>query len=474
MERRVVLLIGCAETNLAEALRTRGLSPASYDNIRLAYATRGSAPRDGSRSLFVMIGRNQKGEPDRAGLMGSLRYSVRASMDAGLNVAIIANGAPQAAAAQSVLAQFQPRHDSTRIRVFDISKGSDPSVEFAARHDPGPDAVPMVIRGITGASHQTLLQRAFHDFSEIEATQLEGGHSRALGVWRIDALDRINRFSCEAFVVKIGSVAPITREINNYLNWADFRIPFPHRAPLALSRCVQGFQHRAIVSMFVGRAVRFDDYVCQVSPAMAIAALFDGPLRTWRSRTRLEHIALGQQYKQYGRFTGIYLKHLYDKWNDANVPDPMAVYSALEALPPQPVNVCHSHGDLHVRNLYVRENASEVILIDFASANGDSPAARDPACLDVSLAFDCKTGKLGDHDLAHIYRQNALTVLPDASKDGRLSAIRQLRIQAAASCNSALEYDITLAIYLLLAARRHASKAAYAAAVGILQSNEIL
>lgn len=394
-------------------------------------------------------------------------------MDAGLNVAIIADTAVEAAAAQSVLTQFQPHQDPTRIRVFDISRGIDLSVEFAARHDPGPDPAPMVIRGIADASHQTLLQRAFHDFAEIEAKQLQGGRSRALGVWRVGALDRINQFPCEPFVVKIGPTAPITREINNYLNWADVRVPFPHRAPVALSRCVQGFQHRAIVSMFIDRAVRFDDYVCEVSPTMATAALFDGPLRTWRSRMRLEHIALGQQYKQYGRFTGVYLKHLYEVWNDASIPDPMAVYSALEALAPQPVNVCHAHGDLHVRNLYVRENASDVILIDFASANGDSPAARDPACLDVSLAFDCKTGTLSDEDLAQIYRQNALTVLPNSTSDGRLNAIRQLRIQAAASCG-ALEYDITLAIYLLLAARRHASKGAYVVAVGILRSIGII
>ncbi|WP_426443406.1 hypothetical protein [Bradyrhizobium genosp. P] len=68
-------------------------------------------------------------------------------------------------------------------------------------------------------------------------------------------------------------------------------------------------------------------------------------------------------------------------------------------------DVC-SHGDLHLKNIFVRQSG-EVVLIDFLRS-GIAPASRDPAELECAIAFDPDAGPgLDPNSAGALYRTAA-------------------------------------------------------------------
>jgi predicted unusual protein kinase regulating ubiquinone biosynthesis (AarF/ABC1/UbiB family) len=122
---------------------------------------------------------------------------------------------------------------------------------------------------------------------------------------------------------------------------------------------------------------------------LAIASLFDGPLRCWRSRTRVEDLNVAEHAfetvvkKADGRYAATFeaAKHVKE---DVRAPEELV--SVLVHAPARPVSICFSHGDLHLKNVFVREGSYETVLIDFNRA-GFLPSSRDPAELDAALGF---------------------------------------------------------------------------------------
>jgi hypothetical protein len=77
--------------------------------------------------------------------------------------------------------------------------------------------------------------------------------------------------------------------------------------------------------------------------------------------------------------------------------------------------VGRSHGDLHLKNLRVRDNTAEMVMIDFACAKSEAPVSYDAAELEVSLAF----GKpvpgeqpLSPEQLDQLYRDRLFATRP--------------------------------------------------------------
>ena len=312
-------------------------------------------------------------------------------------------------------------------------------------------------------SFEILLQRAFSEFKRIQLHPLHGGKSKTSGVCRVDAFDDYGQ--CVApFVVKLGPRGKIGPEIYGLEDLVLDRVPFQFRPPLARDRCVAGADDRVLVSMFVDRAMRFDDYLEFGPPVLAISSLFDGPLRTWRRQQDLiqtdQVIGLAEEYLRYevipslenaGRLDAPYA---LASGTDTNVCSPQDLLTLLYNFPRVKVAQCYCHGDLHTRNVFIRHNSLDVVLIDFAHANYQSPAARDPAKLDVAIGFDVWDDQKQDHlylspeTLRRLYRPPLLPPTRVSIVGSRVDAIRQVRLEAVIDC-SAIEYDVTVACYLL-------------------------
>jgi len=100
-------------------------------------------------------------------------------------------------------------------------------------------------------------------------------------------------------------------------------------------------------------------------------------LAKWTEETGLGGTAIPRL-----RFTG----------DDTELPNPLAMLSADSVVADVPVNQLrgHAHGDLHIRNILVPTRpavkASDYLLIDLAHYDKDSPLARDPMHLLLSIA----------------------------------------------------------------------------------------
>jgi len=402
-------------------------------------------------------------QPDEQALRKSLAHATSAA-DAGALIAVtIARETDRAEANR--LASETTSGAENRITTLN----TEPPHVIARRcadHDPGP-AVNEALRiddpgKCLSPAQRILLSRAFGDFHRLEVRQLAGGRSAASGVWRVTAYDRQD-WECEPFAVKGGLCRAIKEEIRATLNNVAEYVPFPHRPPLAHDRCVEGIREALIVSMFVDRVTRFEEYILLGSPSLAVSALFDGPLRTWRrNRKRGEQIQLGTEYTRCGVLPKaervLELDDAYQAARRVNgaLASPTDLLQRLAGKPKAAVDVCFPHGDLHTRNIFVRRNSSDVILIDFAGAKNPTPAARDLANLDVAIAFDVadKNGSFLSAEIIRLLYQCPLLPLGRVSQlDGRVEALARLRSHALGEGISAIEYEMTVACYMLAFAR---------------------
>jgi len=328
---------------------------------------------------------------------------------------------------------------------------------------PNPSLIPPPEDVALSSSFKTLLQRAFSEFTRIQLEALYGGKSKVSGVYRVNAYDEHDQ--CVApFVVKVGPRSKIAQEIYGLEDLVLDRVPFQFRPPLARDRCVDGANDRLLISMFVDRALRFDEYLDFCPPVLAISSLFEGPLRTWRRQQDLiqtdRPIGLAEEYLRYevipsiGNADRLLAPYSLASSVQSKIWRPKDLLTYLYEFPRVQVAQCYCHGDLHTRNIFVRHNSLDVVLIDFAHANYQSPAARDPAKLDVAIAFDVWDDQKAGHKylsretLARLYSPPLLPPTRIPVTNSRVDAIRQVRLEAVIDC-SATEYDVTVACYLL-------------------------
>jgi hypothetical protein len=350
------------------------------------------------------------------------------------------------------------------------------------------------LEGERHRSAEILLRRAFSDCDRIALTSLDGGRSEDCSVWKVEA-HRGNE-CCEPFVAKFAKRQTLEDENSTWNQHVLDFVPFPFRAPPVDERFVKGATYGLLVSRLASRSQRFDEYVGSVkSTELTIVSLLDGALRNWRRNTNAKDAQLGriyalaadeseqthQSHQRQGRIRKSILPgrtRLQDAYQlalkrDLQVPSPDALWQLLLDLPSIQYRECKAHGDLNARNVFVRWNAVDIILIDFSHAGDNGPLSRDPSRLEVSLAFDVATvsHKVKEEPEGKVTRTYVGSMLDDEAlqllytppllrrqwggnvEDGRTDAIRQIRVHVFGEGVSNAEYQITTACHLLNYAR---------------------
>jgi hypothetical protein len=308
---------------------------------------------------------------------------------------------------------------------------------------------------------ELLLKRAFGEYSSIEVTALTGGLSGA-SVWSVHATTRHGRRT-NPFLVKADTIKDITTEIDTVRYFVRDHIPFTNCPPLHDERSVSGLGRRLLVSDFVERAERFDDYLARGgSVEKVVRSIFDGPLRNWRGNATRSNVDVGKDYVRRirgpeGKHDAALAKaHELAVAIDPILPAPTALLALIERFGVRDLRQCQAHGDLHPRNIFVRDNSEEIILIDFAKA-GDlgSPYVRDAATLDVALAFDGWerfATRVAPDEIETLYAPR----LYDLNAHGlthRARAVFHVRQQAKVDAADEHEYTIAITAMLLRTAR---------------------
>jgi hypothetical protein len=383
--------------------------------------------------------------------VAAAELQLRLARNAGLDVAHV-----------SVKALVPHAEDFARVlREHDGGLPIDPGLE---PHDPPPGV---------GETDWLLLRRAFYGFRRIALTEKSGGRSEGCRVWHVVAFDTAGH-CCEPFIAKAGPAAAVRYELDTYRAFVRDHVSFPFQAPCVPERFVRGAKRAVLVSMFAGRAQRFDEFVSSVpGPELAVVALFRGTLSTWR-RTRAAGGArsVGDHYVDERRSADELppavpgrpavevlpgADRLAETYRRARalsgaVVAPGQLWRRLGSVGRVPYDVCYSHGDLNVRNLFVRWHGTDNILIDFSHV-GPAPMSRDPSKLEVSIAFSGKVG-LGEAVLEQVFRHPLLPPTSFPRVDGRTEAIRQIRTEVFGEGVSNLEYEVTSVCHLLRFAQR--------------------
>lgn len=366
-----------------------------------------------------------------------------------------------------------------------------PTVEgFASvlrAHDPGPAAEPSLqidrsaSKNAIRAADLILLRRAFGDFTRIVLADQAGGRSEDCFVWRVAAFK--GDCQCEPFIAKAARRMTLDVEYKTYQDFVRENIAFPFRAPLVESRRVVGATRAMLVSMFVGRAERLDSYLARAShPELVVSSLFSVSLDGCRSTMRrASGTSIGRIYVDRQRNAARPPQDHYDEipipellpdpatlfssFKRANVspkglPDPAALWQRISSIKPFDYRECLAHGDLNIRNVFVRGNAVDTVLIDFSHAGQYHPMARDLAKLETSIAIlatDRKNREFSLRFLQQLYRRPLLRPFDVDATDGRGAAIRQIRRHACGEEISTAEYEILVAFHLLRFASRPVS-----------------
>lgn len=265
--------------------------------------------------------------------------------------------------------------------------------ETIARSDPGPAANPKVViadmptPGVKiPPGVRFLLSRAFRDCKEVIAEPLAGG--RAARVYRIHALFERSAVGTHPlpFFAKAHFCKAIGDELDRYREFVAGFVP-PHLHPrIDERRCVQGATESLLVGGFVESSESLMDAVARGMGEGPIHGLCAHSLRGWHNQ------AFAREPIR---------KRLMDSldWHELPFcPDLLATARALglrneadrlvglvRSLPEVTHRVGPIHGDLHARNVQVRNGES--ILIDFRSTRS-GPIAADLAALETSIAFD--------------------------------------------------------------------------------------
>lgn len=277
---------------------------------------------------------------------------------------------------------------------------------------------------------------------------------------------------CAPFVAKIGPHRDVGEEIGTANNFVFDHVPFPNHPPFIHDRCVTGSRKSVLVSRLVDHAHRLDTHFSSLQPsetARVMELLFEGAFRFWREKKPPVAVQLFDRYFQIGIIPEV--AALTPAWiaaakDDAGILAPAALIALLESQSPQCIRECLGHGDLQVRNIFVRHHplnirdVIDVVAIDFAKSGVATSAARDLTTLEVSIALDELDGLTRPtwSDLLQLYR----TVLgssgcrfwrwmvgPIKRRGTRAVAVRAIRQQAAREGIPRQEYLFSLIAHLL-------------------------
>jgi hypothetical protein len=320
-------------------------------------------------------------------------------------------------------------------------------------------------------SDEILLRRAFNGFASLDLKPQPGGRSKDCKVWKVTATR--NGDACEPFVAKAARLEDLNFEFETYRTFVRDFVPFPFRAPVLESRFVKGATRAVLVSAFVGRSLRLDDYLATASnPELVMVSLFEGALGKWRRAATLTQGSLGRLYVDLQREAEAKKSSAPDtlaksllpdparlqtafedaRAKDASLFSPSQLWSILQQFPEKDYFTCQVHGDLNVRNVFVRWNSIDTILIDFSHSGTKASLARDPSKLETSIALNVvdRGGRpLSESDLRQLYRSPLLPPRGFLAIDGRTDAVYQIRRLAGGEGIPRDEYELLTGCHLL-------------------------
>ncbi len=235
-----------------------------------------------------------------------------------------------------------------------------------------------------------LLGRAFCDCDRIYLESLVGGKA-SLGVFCVHAWLKQLTVGPRPlpFFIKFDSPKRIDKERWNYVQYADFYIPFYLRPNIDRERCVKMQGLSAIVGNFVEDARPLRSTLRSSQGPGVLFSLFENSLKGFRAQpsdgSLQRTMDLDSFVKERARTAEIN-KRIIKRATELGLRlSPEKIEEHLVAAIKGIKLPCHPyHGDLHSGNIMVR--GKDAILIDFFSVR-DGPLAADPAALEVSLVF---------------------------------------------------------------------------------------
>lgn len=187
------------------------------------------------------------------------------------------------------------RHQPLVYGMQDLSKPSVLSdlVREIRLHWPGrsPGAARILPEGIELADHvKLMLRRSFDDAKAIQVEVLSA--SQRGMVLEIQPFHDGATPSLK-YIGKLAPTVVIAREWDA-ADKACATTPFAYLPPISPDRFVAGREHGLLVSHHVDRAIGFDQFIARNSPTLAVASLFDGPLRCWHANVVRRNVAVVQ------------------------------------------------------------------------------------------------------------------------------------------------------------------------------------
>lgn len=445
MRTTVVWIGSAAPAELARECEQRGL-------IVRSEATMPDEVGSDLRALLVDI--------DDRDALRALGSHIRGLRDGGILVGLVSRNRTELV--NDVQAQLGEGLSAGPPPVFVLGDegGMESIAERCLRHEAGPSAgvLPTVIvQPELDLPDRQLVQRAFGGMTRVKLTPLHDGFSAAK-VWRAETVDIRGRTRVP-MVVKLDELTRIRREISNIRTHVAEFVPSQSYAQLVDERCVEGARCGLLVGHFVAGARSLRDLLRTTdrhNATTVITSLFDGPLGGWRNNAREDlPVALGRAYRTWrvlqegDALDGACALARARRYT--TVRNAAELVAVLDRLRPVRVRVCMAHGDLQARNIFVRDSGSAPVMIDFFLTEYESTLSRDPATLDVTLAFDSEA-RLDIADIAALYRPGHLLDVGQ-HHDGFRAAIEQIRALCVRDRVTEWEYAVSCACYLLRLAR---------------------
>jgi hypothetical protein len=238
-----------------------------------------------------------------------------------------------------------------------------------------------------------LLQRAFHDCSEIHLTTLGDGRSGAtvLCVHATLANPTIHGPSNNwplPYFVKIDRRFRVASEYKNYQDYVEQFVPFHLGPDLVSYRCGLGATHGIIVGNFIEESESFLECARDGRGLSALACLFSRTLRGWYRGAQIidqQPVAWPLRLPHFPSTRCQARVDLAHQLGATKSPTEL-VKIVADGDVRQNLLIGPTHGDLHARNIRVR--STDAIVIDFLRGN-IGPLLWDIGCLEASLVADC-------------------------------------------------------------------------------------
>jgi thiamine kinase-like enzyme len=392
-------------------------------------------------------------------------YAPRA-IDNGLNIMLVADDETGLNNIEHALTRFAIPGDSTKRTappLYEIA-------EFAARHLPGAadnPALEIVADSTAQLSDEQylLFRRAFWDCHKIIIQHFDRGRSgNVCCVYATFSDSKVGPRPLP-FFAKIDLKDKIVRELDNYKEYTEHFVPFSARPNLDHSRCLVGSSSGIIVGNFVEQSETLWDVAIRGHANKALHSLFDEALRCWHLQAYQENsppipkkLFEALESDRNGPIIKI------EKFTEERVRSAFTLGSTLkpeelirlaDSLPPFKCRFAPIHGDLHAKNVRVRN--ADAILIDFYLTR-PGPILADLASLESTLIFAAVNAddenenwkKTVDTLFSKMYMEHAPPPAREPqTREWLWNIVRQIRQVALGMQTSDFEYATLLGIYSL-------------------------